>query len=344
MTPPLFTSRRKPPAPPTKVDLVKRPASDAPTKVEPVVATKKRKQPKVKAPKRVVPVVTPEESWVMPALPRKPRLSELRDSKRRAHRALMFRSLGYLGIALIIAGVSFLLVPQVRARNTASQVVPTPSESAPAAPSAPDPFPSPTPSTSPSGTPAQPNTTQLRPEMYAPWAQSLTTKLNIPVVALQAYAWAQYTTDQTIPNCHISWTLLAGIGRAESDHGQENGARLNADGTSTPKILGPTLTSFRDTDNGVLDGDKVHERAVGPMQFIPDTWKSYASDGNADGQADPFNIYDASVASAKLLCGNNRDLRKGADWAGAVYAYNHLNSYVANVYKYTDTYARLSLS
>lgn len=306
---------------------------------------KKRKQPKVKPPKRAMPTLPPEESWVMAALPRKPRLSELRDGKRRAHRALMFRSLGYLGIALIIAGVSFLLVPQVRARNAAQQqVVPAPAESAPPAPSAPDPYPSPTPSTAPTGTPAQPNTNQLRPEMYAPWAQSLTAKLNVPVVALQAYAWAQYTTDRTIPNCHISWTLLAGIGRAESDHGQESGARLNADGTSTPKILGPTLTRFRDTDNGVLDGDPVHERAVGPMQFIPDTWKSYASDGNGDNVADPFNIYDASVASAKLLCANSRDLRNGEAWAAAVYSYNHLNSYVANVYKYADNYARLSLS
>ncbi|WP_163508293.1 lytic transglycosylase domain-containing protein [Fodinicola acaciae] len=351
MTPPLqlFSSRRKTPAPtqgddtPT-VDLVKRPDSDAPTKVEPAVVTRKR--PKVTAPKsrKSVPVV-PEESWVMPALPRKPRLSEVRDGKRRAHRALAFRALGYLGIALIIAGVSFLLVPQVRARNAALQVVPAPSQSTPAAPSAPDPFvsPTPAPSATASGAPVQPNV-QAGPAMYAVWAQRLSPKLNIPVVALQAYAYAQVAQNAATPNCNISWTLLAGIGRAESDHGQEKGSVLNADGTSTPPILGIRLTSIRDTDNGQLDGDTQYDRAVGPMQFIPSTWKIYASDANGDGKADPFNINDAALASAKLLCANGRNLRNGTDWGAAVYAYNRVNTYVANVYKYADTYARQSLA
>ncbi|WP_279583156.1 lytic murein transglycosylase [Fodinicola feengrottensis] len=80
------------------------------------------------------------------------------------------------------------------------------------------------------------------------------------------------------------------------------------------------------------------------MQFIPSTWKLYAVDANGDGKADPFNINDASLASARLLCSDNRDLKTGVGWGAAVYSYNHLNSYVENVYKYADQYARESLA
>ena len=32
------------------------------------------------------------------------------------------------------------------------------------------------------------------------------------------------------------------------------------------------------------------------MQFIPSTWAGWGVDGNGDGIADPFNIYDAAAA------------------------------------------------
>jgi hypothetical protein len=384
MTPPLqlFSSRRKPPAsapPAPVVDLVKKventapPAADqveqaqaesgsttvdlvkvAPAEAavvaepKPVLSRKERRKAAkaAKAAKIVLPPVeTEDEPWIMPALPRKPRLSDLRDRRSRARRALAFRTLGYLGIALIIAGVSFLLVPQIRAKDTAGRALPAPTAAQPS-PAAVDPFPSlePTPSAAPTANTPAVNTNATGAAAYLPWAQSLSGKLNIPVVALQAYAYAQVTENVAAPNCHISWTLLAGIGRAESNHGQESGSKLLPDGTSNPPILGIQLTAIRDTDGGSLDGDKVYDRAVGPMQFIPGTWKIYASDANGDGKFDPYNINDASLASAKLLCSNSRDLATGQGWAAAVYSYNHLNSYVANVYKYADGYARASLA
>ena len=42
--------------------------------------------------------------------------------------------------------------------------------------------------------------------------------------------------------------------------------------------------------------------AVGPLQFIPGTWRAWASDGNQDGRTDPQNLYDASLAAARKLC------------------------------------------
>ena len=77
------------------------------------------------------------------------------------------------------------------------------------------------------------------------------------------------------PDCEISWTLLAAIGRVESNHGRFGGAQLGSDGVSRPEIRGPQLdgagpfAAIPDSDNGVLDRDKVWDRAVGQMQFLP---------------------------------------------------------------------------
>ena len=43
------------------------------------------------------------------------------------------------------------------------------------------------------------------------------------------------------PGCDISWTLLAAIGRVESNHGRFGGAALGSDGVSRPEIRGPQL-------------------------------------------------------------------------------------------------------
>ena len=80
-----------------------------------------------------------------------------------------------------------------------------------------------------------------------------------------------------------------------------------------------------------LDGDPAYDHAVGPMQFIPSTWARYASDGNGDGRADPFNVYDAALAAARYLCAAGGDLGSEAGQARAVLAYNHSASYVATV-------------
>jgi membrane-bound lytic murein transglycosylase B len=118
-----------------------------------------------------------------------------------------------------------------------------------------------------------------RPGSAAPAAISALAADGIPRTALDAYENAAKRAGAQYPNCHLPWPLLAGIGRVESDHGRFAGAVLYSDGTSSHPILGIPLDGSRsatitDTDRGALDGDKVYDRAVGPMQFIPSTWSA----------------------------------------------------------------------
>src|SRR6266540_776870 len=117
----------------------------------------------------------------------------------------------------------------------------------------------------------------------------------IPEMALRAYRYAEAWASGFDPSCKLSWSVLAGIGRIESNHGRHFGAqtRFSSTGDVTPTILGPVLNgapntgTIHDTDGGRLDGDAVWDRAVGPMQFIPSTWQSLGRDGNGDAIATP---------------------------------------------------------
>jgi membrane-bound lytic murein transglycosylase B len=132
--------------------------------------------------------------------------------------------------------------------------------------------------------------------------------IGIPVVALDAYLRAERTMGLLAPGCGIGWWLVAGIADGESGHGTSGGARADAAGTVFPAIVGIPLDGTHatqpvpDSDGGLLDGDPIWDRAVGPLQFTPSTWHAWASDGNADGMRDPQNLYDAALAAARKLC------------------------------------------
>ncbi|MGY2128323.1 lytic transglycosylase domain-containing protein [Blastococcus sp. SYSU DS0617] len=166
----------------------------------------------------------------------------------------------------------------------------------------------------------------------------------IPNVALNAYRVAATRMNTTRPSCGIDWSLLAAIGRVESNHGRFGGAVLNGDGTSTPEIRGPALDGGQfayigDSDGGRFDHDTRYDRAVGAMQFIPTTWRSYAVDGDGNGTTDPFDIDDAALAAANYLCVAGRDLRTDSGQRRAVFAYNHSDTYVAQVLALARAYA-----
>ncbi|MDT4960017.1 MAG: hypothetical protein QOD31_3816, partial [Pseudonocardiales bacterium] len=165
----------------------------------------------------------------------------------------------------------------------------------------------------------------------------------IPNVALNAYRVAAARMANAQPGCGIDWALLAGIGREESDHGRFAGATLNADGTSTPRIIGIPLNGngtevITDSDGGGIDGDPLYDRAAGPMQFIPTTWAAYGTDATGDGKADIFNINDAALSAARYLCAAGGNLRTHAGQVAAVLTYNHSDQYLAQVLALAQAY------
>ncbi len=95
----------------------------------------------------------------------------------------------------------------------------------------------------------------------------------------------------------IAWTVLAAIGEVESGDGQDDG----------PSSAG----------------------ALGPMQFLPSTWKLYGDGGNI---MDPA---DAIPAAARLLIASGAP----GNLQQAVFAYNHSQSYVTDVLDQSARYA-----
>ena len=177
------------------------------------------------------------------------------------------------------------------------------------------------------------------------WIQDTAAATGISERALSAYTAAALTIQHEHPNCNIGWNTLAAIGYVEARHGTIYGSHLNDEGVAVPAITGPALDGEQfkgipDSDNGELDGDTTWDRAVGPMQFIPQTWAIYGRDGNGDGIADPQHIDDAALSAAALLCARGGDLTEQTNWIRAVHAYNQSIEYNHQVVDAANAYAR----
>ncbi|MGH2386444.1 MAG: hypothetical protein ACRDGB_15555, partial [Candidatus Limnocylindria bacterium] len=131
----------------------------------------------------------------------------------------------------------------------------------------------------------------------------------IPPVAYDAYRSASDAAPAVTESCEVDWTIVAGIAQVESRHGRIDGEHVvSATGDVEPPIRGRPLDGTRgtqtiaDTDDGELDGDITWDRAMGPLQFIPTTWRELGRDGNGDATADPDNLYDAALTAVAHLC------------------------------------------
>jgi peptidoglycan DL-endopeptidase CwlO len=112
----------------------------------------------------------------------------------------------------------------------------------------------------------------------------------------------------------LSWTVLAGIGKVESDHGR----------TTLP---------------GVHSGANAFG-AAGPMQIgiggaAGDAWATYATVEDGKPPASVYDPADAIAGAAKYLISQGAQSNVSA----AIFAYNHANWYVSEVLSWASTYA-----
>jgi membrane-bound lytic murein transglycosylase B len=177
------------------------------------------------------------------------------------------------------------------------------------------------------------------------WAAERAPALGIPAGALEAYAYAARVAEVENPDCHLTWPTLAGIGMVESHHGNYRGANIALNGDVTPFIRGVRLDGtlgnleIIDSDRGALDGDPDLDRAMGPMQFIPETWRLYGVDANNDGKVSPDNFDDAALSAAGYLCWRGKDLSTPRGWMNALAAYNLSDQYARTVRDWATAYA-----
>jgi murein DD-endopeptidase MepM/ murein hydrolase activator NlpD len=102
--------------------------------------------------------------------------------------------------------------------------------------------------------------------------------------------WRQAGAAYAVP-----WQVLAAINKIESDFGRN---------------MGPSSAN-----------------ALGWMQFIPDTWLRWGTDGNGDGVASPWNPEDGVYSAARYLAAAGA----ATDLPRAIFAYNHAQWYVDDV-------------
>lgn len=108
----------------------------------------------------------------------------------------------------------------------------------------------------------------------------------------------------------LDWSVLAAIGKVETDHSRH-----------------PTMRSYAG--------------AVGPMQFLPSTFKGYAypvPPGGANPPT-PWDATDAVYAAARMLCANGAEAGTSRGVYKAIYSYNHADWYVKKVLAQAKAYA-----
>jgi membrane-bound lytic murein transglycosylase B len=178
------------------------------------------------------------------------------------------------------------------------------------------------------------------------WAAARASALEMPIGALEAYAYAAKVAEVENPGCHLGWTTLAGIGMVESHNGTYGGASIAPNGDITPPIRGVRLDgshgNLRIVGSDTSDAgtpDAGFAQAMGPMQFIPETWRLYGVDAHNDGVVSPDNFDDAALSAAGYLCFRGGNLATPTGWMVALRAYNHSDLYARSVRDWATAYA-----
>jgi len=124
----------------------------------------------------------------------------------------------------------------------------------------------------------------------------------------------------------VPWVVLAGIGKVESNDGRTTlpGVRSgsNAFGAAGPMQIG-------------IGGASTNTWGGAPVHPASEHVNGVATDANGDGTASVYDPADAIAGAARYL------LEHGVitNVAGAIFAYNHLGSYVQSVLSWANRYA-----
>ncbi len=124
----------------------------------------------------------------------------------------------------------------------------------------------------------------------------------------------------------VPWTILAGIGTVESDNGQTTLPGVHS-GSNGFGAAGPMQIGIGGAAGNVWGGAPVHPAS--------EVVSGVATDEDGGPNASVYDPADAIAGAAKYLLGSQVQTNPSA----AIFAYNHLQSYVQSVLYYASAYA-----
>jgi len=124
----------------------------------------------------------------------------------------------------------------------------------------------------------------------------------------------------------VPWTILAGIGTVESDNGQTTLPGVHS-GQNGFGAAGPMQIGIGGASSNTWGGAPIHPAS----QVVA----GVATDEDSDGIANVYDPADAIAGAAKYLL----EFGVQTDPSAAIFAYNHLQSYVQSVLMYAGQYA-----
>jgi cell wall-associated NlpC family hydrolase len=135
--------------------------------------------------------------------------------------------------------------------------------------------------------------------------------------------WFQHVGQQF----GVPWPVLAGIGEVESDDGRSNLPGVNS-GSNYAGAAGPMQIGIGGASGDTWGGPAIHPAS--------EQFGGVANDESGNGIDDVYTPADAIAGAAKYLLENGVQ----SNVAGAIFAYNHLESYVQDVLYYANLYAQ----
>jgi cell wall-associated NlpC family hydrolase len=125
---------------------------------------------------------------------------------------------------------------------------------------------------------------------------------------------------------NVPWTILAGIGKVESDDGRTNLPGVTS-GQNGFGAAGPMQIGIEGASTNTWGGTAIHPAS--------EVVNGVATDENGDGTASVYDVADAIAGAAKYLVAHGVQQNPSA----AIFAYNHADWYVQEVLSWASTYA-----